>query len=98
MQLGDSQTDAAFRLEIRDWMNEHLQGEFAELRFRGGPGDEPAGGRLELLRLAIPRRVYTQSHIDYVIEAILEVAARRGELDQAALDRRAAELLGAGSG
>jgi tryptophanase len=34
----------------------------------------------ELLRLAIPRRVYTQSHIDYVVEAILEVSARKREI------------------
>jgi len=36
--------------------------------------------RHELLRLAIPRRVYTQSHIDYVVEAILEVNARKHEI------------------
>ncbi len=34
----------------------------------------------ELLRLAIPRRVYTQSHIDYVVEAILEVNDRKAEI------------------
>ncbi len=34
----------------------------------------------ELLRLAIPRRVYTQSHIDYLVEAILEVNARREQI------------------
>jgi tryptophanase len=39
-----------------------------------------AAARHELLRLAIPRRVYTQSHIDYVVEAILEVNARKTEL------------------
>ena len=34
----------------------------------------------ELLRLAIPRRVYTQSHIDYLVEAILEINARKDSL------------------
>ncbi len=44
----------------------------------GGPG-RPAPA-LELVRLAIPRRVYTQSHIDYVIEAIVEVFQKRDTL------------------
>jgi len=35
---------------------------------------------MELVRMAIPRRVYTQSHIDYLIEIILEVFNNRNKL------------------
>ncbi|RPI66101.1 MAG: tryptophanase, partial [Ignavibacteriales bacterium] len=35
---------------------------------------------MELVRLAIPRRVYTQSHIDFVLEIILEVFKNRNSL------------------
>ncbi len=50
--------------------------EIGSLMFGYG-GNKPA---MELVRLAIPRRVYTQSHIDYVIEAIIEVFEKRKEL------------------
>jgi tryptophanase len=39
-----------------------------------------AAAQHELLRLAIPRRVYTQSHIDYVVEAILEVSEKKEKI------------------
>jgi tryptophanase len=39
-----------------------------------------APAAMDLVRLAIPRRVYTQSHIDYVAEAVLHVASVGGSL------------------
>ena len=33
-----------------------------------------------MLRLAIPRRVYTQSHIDYLVQAILKVNERKDRI------------------
>ncbi len=35
---------------------------------------------LELVRLALPRRVYTQSHLDYVVEVLGETVARRNQI------------------
>ncbi len=42
-------------------------------------GEETVSQR-ELVRLAIPRRTYTQSHMDYVIEVVLKVWEERGSL------------------
>ena len=47
---------------------------------------------MELVRLAIPRRVYTQSHIDYVIECVEEAYARRGKLPGYAITYEAPQL------
>ena len=56
----------------------------AELYLEGGIRSVEIGtlmfgkaAKMDLVRLAIPRRVYTQSHIDYVVEVILEVWRRR---------------------
>ena len=56
----------------------------AELYLEGGIRSVEIGtlmfgdaAHMDLVRLAIPRRVYTQSHIDYVIEVMLEVWQQR---------------------
>jgi tryptophanase len=56
--------------------------EIGTLMFGGkGPGQSQERiVPLELLRLAIPRRVYTQSHIDHVVEVVSRVAERKEEL------------------
>ena len=40
MDFHDSPEEASFRAEVRDWLAEHLTGEFATLGSRGGPADE----------------------------------------------------------
>jgi tryptophanase len=48
--------------------------------------------QLELVRLAIPRRVYTQSHIDYVAEVIIEVYNNRNSIKGLQIVEEAAML------
>jgi tryptophanase len=59
----------------------------AELYLEGGIRSVEIGtlmfgsaAKMDLVRLAIPRRVYTQSHIDYVVEVILEVWKNRDKI------------------
>jgi len=44
------------------------------------PDGSETPAAMELVRLAIPRRTYTQSHVDYVGEVIAEVARRKADL------------------
>ncbi|MBK8089059.1 MAG: tryptophanase [Chitinophagaceae bacterium] len=55
-------------------------GKYASSEKDGGADKKLIPAALELVRLAIPRRVYTQSHIDYVAEVIIEVFNKRNEI------------------
>ncbi len=54
--------------------------EIGSVMFGRRPDGSEQPAAMELVRLAIPRRTYTQSHIDYVIEAVLAVATRADRL------------------
>jgi tryptophanase len=54
--------------------------EIGTVMFGLHPDGHEEAAAMELVRLAIPRRVYTQSHIDYVIEVVRRVAERAREL------------------
>jgi len=59
----------------------------AELYLEGGVRSVEIGtlmfagaAQMDLVRLAIPRRVYTQSHVDYLVEVIIEVYKNREKI------------------
>jgi tryptophanase len=54
--------------------------EIGSVMFGRHPDGSESPAAMDLVRLAIPRRTYTQSHIDYVIEVVTEVAARASSL------------------
>lgn len=54
--------------------------EIGTVMFGRGPDGVERPARMDLVRLAVPRRTYTQSHIDYVIEVVERVAAGSRDL------------------
>jgi tryptophanase len=54
--------------------------EIGTVMFGRNPDGDERPAAMDLVRLAIPRRTYTQSHIDYVIEVCVDVAERAREL------------------
>ncbi|MDP9300617.1 MAG: tryptophanase [Actinomycetota bacterium] len=54
--------------------------EIGTVMFGMKPDDTEEPAATDLVRLAIPRRTYTQSHIDYAIEVVTDVAARAEDL------------------
>lgn len=54
--------------------------EIGTVMFGLRPDESEVPAAADLVRLAMPRRVYTQSHADYLVEVFAEVAARAGEL------------------
>jgi tryptophanase len=54
--------------------------EIGTVMFGRAPDGTEHPAAMDLVRLAIPRRTYTQSHVDYVIEVVTSVSARAAEL------------------
>ncbi|MCW9017800.1 MAG: tryptophanase [Kangiellaceae bacterium] len=60
--------------------------EIGSVMFGRQPDGSEKASPMELVRMAIPRRVYTQSHIDYCIECLEEVNASKNELKGVKID------------
>lgn len=54
--------------------------EIGSVMFGLQPDGSEKASAMELVRLAIPRRVYTQSHIDYLAEAVIHIYRQREHL------------------
>jgi tryptophanase len=54
--------------------------EIGTVMFGRHPDGSESPAAMDLVRLAIPRRTYTQSHIDYVIEVVSGVAEQAAGL------------------
>lgn len=66
--------------------------EIGSVMFGQQPDGSEQPARMELVRLAIPRRVYTQSHVDYVIECIEAVSDRKDSLQGFEITEAPAQL------
>jgi tryptophanase len=54
--------------------------EIGTVMFGRAPDGTEKPAAMDLVRLAMPRRVYTQSHADYIVETFGELAARKDTL------------------
>src|SRR5512142_182027 len=54
--------------------------EIGSVMFGQHPDGSESAAPMELVRMAIPRRVYTQSHADYVVEVFGSIAANKNDL------------------
>lgn len=55
--------------------------EIGSVMFGIQPDGSEKPARQELVRLAFPRRVYTQSHVDYLAEVVIEASQQRNQLN-----------------
>jgi tryptophanase len=66
--------------------------EIGTVMFGQHPDGTESPAAMDLVRLAIPRRTYTQSHVDYVIEVARDVASRAASLPGYRIARQPAAL------